>query len=372
MDKSLYEYCLESNRMRLLDEWDAEKNEGLTPKDIPYLSKEKVCWTCVKGHQWTGPVYSRTKNHSNCPYCSGKKAGPEDRTVASDHPELVKEWHPTKNQDLTPSDVSVGSHRKVWWVCEKKHEWEAQVKSRAEGSGCPYCTNRKVIPGDNDLATTHPQIASQWHPTKNGKLTPQAVVSGNTTKVWWICPQGHEYKTSIHSRTGINTGCPVCSGKQVLPGFNDLASKYPDIAAQWHPTLNGTMTPQKVTPTSNQKAWWLCEKGHAYESYISSKTNKHSGCPYCRGAKVLPGFNDLVTTEPEVAKQWHPTMNGSLTPEMVTRGSPQKVWWECAQGHVWKAIIYSRTSSRKHGCPVCAGTVKGKRLEKYKNMLGIL
>lgn len=94
-----------------------------------------------------------------------------------------------------------------------------------------------------------------------------------------------------------------------------------------------------------------------------------SSCPYCAGKKVLAGFNDLVTTEPEIAAQWHHTLNGSLTPQMVTAGSHKKAWWLWAEGHVWKAAIYSRAGKQRHGCPVCAGVVNGKRKERYEKML---
>ena len=143
----------------------------------------------------------------------------------------------------------------------------------------------------------------------------------------------------------------------MLPGFNDLASQNPVLAAQRDAERNGTLTPQQVTLTSNRKAWWICEKGHSFQAVIASRANG-TGCPYCTNKKVLAGFNDLATVEPRIAAEWHPTLNGSLTPEMVTAGSRKKVWWECPLGHVWKAAIYSRTGKKKCGCPVCAGKAR--------------
>ena len=91
-----------------------------------------------------------------------------------------------------------------------------------------------------------------------------------------------------------------------------------------------------------------------------------SGCPYCGGRRVLAGFNDLATQAPEVAAQWHPTLNGNLTPSMVTAGSHRKAWWLCPLGHVWKAAVYSRTGKQKCGCPVCAGKVRAGRQYRYE------
>lgn len=276
--------------------------------------------------------------------------------------DLLNQWHPTKNKDLTPAMVSAGSHKKVWWRCERGHEWQSQVRIRLNGGQCPICKNRKITPGENDLATTNPELAEQWHPEKNGELTPDQVFAGGNQKVWWRCKKGHEWQAQIYSRGFGNFGCPVCAGKVIIPGENDLASTFPDIARAWHPTKNGELTAENVSPYSNRKVWWQCELGHEWETIIAHRAAKGTGCPYCAGRKVLPGFNDLNTKHPNVAAQWHPTLNGELTAEMVTPNSHKKVWWICPLGHVWKSVVYSRTSPKKAtGCPVCAGTVKEKQ-----------
>ena len=128
------------------------------------------------------------------------------------HPELAKQWHPTKNGDLTPQDVTAGSGKKAWWKCpDCGGEWEARVcMRRSQRTGCPFCINKKVLPGFNDLATTHPELAKQWHPTKNGELTPRDVVAGSEKKVWWKCEKGHEWETMIvHRASGRQ--CPKCA-----------------------------------------------------------------------------------------------------------------------------------------------------------------
>jgi hypothetical protein len=98
---------------------------------------------------------------------------------------------------------------------------------------------------------------------------------------------------------------------------------------------------------------------------VVARTLHGSGCPYCAGVKVLPGFNDLATLEPKVAEQWHPTLNGSLTPEQVTTGSHRTAWWICSEGHIWKTIIFSRAGPQKTGCPVCSGRVSARRQAQY-------
>ena len=129
---------------------------------------------------------------------------------------------------------------------------------------------------------------------------------------------------------------------------------------------NGALTPEQVAPASNKKVWWRCPKGHDYQAVVASRTQRNGGCPYCANTKVLPGFNDLATKYPEIAAQWHPTMNGSLTPDHVLPGSRKKVWWQCSSGHVWQAVIYSRTGNRSSGCPFCTGYALGKRWNRYQ------
>lgn len=365
MAKSLYEFCVEMNQTELLEQWNGERNGSLTAHDIAKASHRRVWWRCHAGHEWEAVVYSRTTLHSGCPCCARVKTTVPRRTLAEEMPQLAKEWHPSKNGDLKPSDVAPHTHQKVWWQCEKGHSWVAEVKSRTKGADCPVCSNKKVVKGLNDLATTHPELAAQWHREKNGSLTPDMVVQGKRKKVWWQCEEGHVWQAEVYSRTSEGCGCPVCAGRTVVVGFNDLESRKPELAAQWHPEKNGKLTPRDVTTFSNRYAWWICEKGHEYRSTIAKRSHSGSGCPYCKNKKVLAGFNDLETLEPKVAAQWHPTLNGSLTPQMVTTGSARSVWWQCGNGHVWKTVIYSRARGKKHGCPVCSGNIKQKTTEPY-------
>ena len=283
--------------------------------------------------------------------------------------ELLDEWDSERNLPLTPESVSYGSKRHVWWRCANGHSWQAAVHTRSgSGTGCPYCNGRRPIPGETDLATRYPDIASQWHPTKNGDLTPSDVVPGTRRKVWWVCDKGHEWRAAVSARVN-GSGCPVCTSKMIIPGENDLASQYPAVAAQWHPTKNGTLTPEQVAPASNKKVWWICDKGHEYQATIASRTQRGGGCPYCANTKVLPGFNDLATKYPRVAAEWHPTKNAPLTPDHVLPGSRRKVWWQCKNGHSWQAVIYSRTGSQNSGCPFCTGYANGKRRARYERYL---
>jgi len=198
--------------------------------------------------------------------------------------ELSKEWHPTKNGKLTPSNMPACSNEKVWWLGKCGHEWEATINSRTTGgNGCPICDGKQVLTGFNDLATRHPELAAQWHPTKNGNLEPTKVAAGSNKKIWWSCEKCNYSWCSTVSNRVRGTGCPVCAGKLVLPGFNDLATKQPDLAAQWHPTKNKTanLYPDTITPGSHKIVWWVCSKcGHEWKAAVYSRSNGN-GCPNC-------------------------------------------------------------------------------------------
>ena len=205
---------------KLANEWNFEKNKPLNPSMFFPKSHIKMWWKCDYGHEWKASIDNRTAG-SGCPYCSGKRVG-KDNNLAVRYPELAKQWHPTKNEKLTPQDVMPGSHKKVWWICNRGHEWKATAHSRSAGTGCPYCAGKRVGK-DNNLAIKRPELAKQWHPTKNNKITPDNVTLGSGKKVWWKCNQGHEWKTMVAHRTR-GTGCPYCAGKRKVKPVKKLVS----------------------------------------------------------------------------------------------------------------------------------------------------
>ena len=169
------------------------------------------------------------------------------------------------------------------------------------------------------MATLYPALARQWHPTKNGGLTPAAVAPGSRRRVWWQCPQGHTWQAAVFSRSQ-GADCPVCTGRTVLPGENDLATVFPQLARQWDQERNGALTPQQVSPYSNRAVWWRCGLGHSWHAAISTRA-WGSDCPYCAGRKVLAGFNDLV---PRAGPDVGPCPERSLDPGHGHPGKPQE------------------------------------------------
>lgn len=569
----------------LAKEWHPTKNGELKPENVSSGSSKKVWWLCPEGHSYLMVVNQRAKRGYGCPYCSGHRALKGVNDLATTNPELAEEWYYEKNGNLTPHDVTAGSRKKVWWRCEKGHAYEQLIIKRANrGYSCPYCSGHKVLRGFNDLATVNPRLAKEWHPIKNGDLTPFDVTAGSGKRVWWLCPLGHEYQATIHDRNSDDTQCPICNAKnqtsfpeqailfyvkklypdaisrykeifehsmeldiyvpsirlgiefdganwhnstaqykrekkkyaicqahqitlirvkenvesqwkdvadaiyyipkvrtytqleetinaildsidrnsnmwtrrnplcfhsavranlerdradilsylnkikdslvelrpdvvkswdyskngnlspsmftvssnqivhwkcpdcghewrcsinsmtrpgrygcaecskkrrgisftkQVVKRVGSLAETMPDLAKEWHPTKNEALSPYDISAGRFQTVWWLCPRcGYEWEASPNNR-KKGAGCPCCSGHVPKSGENDLATLHPELLKEWDYQKNIGLDPRKLLPGSGKKVWWKCSRcGHEWETIIASRTKG--HGCPVCA------------------
>ena len=341
MDNSLYKM-----RPHLVSEW-SDKNLPLTPDDISYGSNKVVWWRGKCGHEWQTSVKARSHGE-NCPICSGSRVIEGINDLATKYPEIAAEWS-TKNLPLKPTMVSAGSHKKVIWVDKLGHEWTASVKSRVQGSGCPYCSHNLVLAGFNDLASRFPEIASEWS-ERNLPLTPDKVTAFKNTRVWWKCHLGHEWYTLISTRSG-GSQCPYCSGIKLLIGFNDLATKYPTLAKEWS-ERNLPLTPDMVNEKSTKNVWWKCRTcGYEWKSVVRARA-KGSLCPVCADRTVLAGYNDLATTDPELLDEWDYEKNTGTLPTAVSRNSMKIVWWKCSSSHSWRAKITDRTIEQK-GCYLC-------------------
>ena len=470
-----------SDNAQLMAEWDWERNSefNFNPERLTLGSHTKAWWKCSEGHEWQATIKDR--NHGRgCPYCSGKSVLKGYNDLQTLNPNLAKEWNYEKNADLTPDNVTPGSNKKVWWECSKGHEWQAVIKNRNNGIGCPFCAGQQVLKGYNDLQTVNPTLAKEWHYEKNNSITPMDITANSGQKVWWKCQEGHEWHAVVSDRNK-GKGCPYCSGRYAVTGENDLQAINPSLAKEWNYDKNNGLTPEKVMPNSGQKVWWKCNKGHEWQATISNR-NIGRGCPFCsserrtsfpeyaivyyltkygidvihsykehgyeldiyipakkiaieydggiwhknrikndleknikckkdgiklyrlreelsplndssidyvvqKGQKDLPKILEEVLSEiigtnvdvnfekdsiaienlreytekessllfsnPEIAKEWNYVRNGNLNPQNLTINSNKKVWWKCSKGHEWQARIDHRNSGS--GCPYCAG-----------------
>ena len=245
-------------------------------------------------------------------------------------------------------------------------------------SGCLYCVGKRVNES-NSLAALRPEIATEWHPLLNKNLRADQVTCGSGRKAWWLCKRTgiHEWERSIGHRTSRQDGCPVC---RRVSEQNSLQSRFPEIAAEWHPRnrylfpvenpdsqiaadriqKNRRIEPSDVAAFSNEYVWWQCKLfvDHVWNERVSRRTSNGRGCPKCKELRFATERSLAVNCK-DVAELWHFAANLPLIPFVVSSGSARVVWWRCLScaKHVWKASIRTIVASHLDGqtcCPFCA------------------
>ena len=230
-----------------------------------------------------------------------------EKSLATVDLQLAEQWHPTKNGRLKPTQVSSDSSRKVWWLCNKGHEWRAVIQSRRIGQDrrgqCPYVLSRK-IGEDNNLAFLHPKIVEQWHPTKNGDLKPSDLAPKTNRKVWWLCDKGHEWKATIASRV-TGRSCQECyfnrmgeqrrleavrRGDSLAVFIDKNKEEYSHLLDEWDNEGN-ELTPNDLSPRSSIRVWWKCKNWHKWKTTVGKRVGtkktfpKGTNCPECYNQK---------------------------------------------------------------------------------------
>lgn len=206
-------------------------------------------------------------------------------------PAIAKEWDWDNNEGITPSQVSSGSHKKVFWICPicKKSYSKAicnrtsPSKRTAESKKCPICLGRIIIPGYNSLKATNPKVVElEWDYSKND-IDPDTIPPHQNKKYWWKCNNGHQsYESTVNNKiSGTGGNCPYCSS-QKLSEEKSLAFLNSSLAKEWHPVKNGEITPSDIFANSNEKVWWLCPVcNHEWEATVTNRNNNKRGCPSC-------------------------------------------------------------------------------------------
>ncbi len=491
------EKCYVCDNAQLMAEWDPEKNNaiGNDPTKLYCGSRKYAWWICSKGHSYKARLDAKNRG-TTCPYCANRQVLPGYNDVATLFPSILLNWDYEANLPLKPNEIVAGSRTKVFLKCDKNHCYQMTVRDYTLGYGCPVCNGKKVVQGVNDFASTNKRLLLEWDYRKNN-INPTEITSNYYRKVWWIGQCGHSWEASVYSRTKMGTNCPICAEERhssvaektiafylkksdafinILENYKDeniqleldiyipeirtaieydgerwhrhpardlhkdvlcekngiklirirekgcpyydsnsekiflsnnktngveegllqlfdtlslkkidinidrdmteilsminfmvkeqsISVTHPEIAKEWHPSKNGNLKPEHTKPNSNKKVWWICKKGHEYQMEVYARTKRNNSCPICSGHKVLVGFNDLLSQDPTLAKEWNYSKNGDLLPEQVTSSSGKKVWWICNKGHEWQTTISHRRAGQ--GCPVCSG----KKVQKGYNDL---
>ncbi len=524
---SLFDWCINNKKENLINEWDNEKNSLEDIHIISYGTKKKVWWKCSKcNFSWDASVYHRTLRNQGCPMCNGVNfVKPGINDLLTKCPDVAKEWHPTKNGDLKPNNITYKSGKKVWWLCPKGHEYEAKPHDRVgDGTGCPICSARRntsfpeqalffyikkmypdalsrykdifehgmeldiYIPSiktgieydgynwhkseeqhnrerkkfdiceangimlyrikdiksdlwqdvankffwisnsknknnlecviqevldwldhstnpftknplnpcfhtsilvdfekdkteilkylteiQESLVDTRPDIAEQWDYVLNKPLVPEMFSKGSNDTVWWICTKcGKSYKASInHKNRSDSRCCSSCAKieqgksftKYKVKQVGSLKETNPKLAKEFHPTKNGELTVDNITAKRFKKVWWLCPKCKYEWEASPNNRSKGVGCPHCSGRVAMPGFDDIITLKLPFMDEWNYEKNKDINPNTLLPGSGKKAWWKCKTcGYEWFTEVRMRTIG--HGCPSCGHKRSGSKSKK--------
>ena len=230
-----------------------------------------------------------------------------------DNKDLMREYDYEKNIDLDLNKITLGSNKKIWWKCNKNHSYEQIIKSKSRGVGCPICTNKKILKGYNDLATTNPELLTEWNYAKNKEngIFPDNIFKGSEIVTCWICPNcKKEYSCYAYSKKE-KVGCPYCSGLKRITGYNDIFTIEPFWKESWDYEKN-IVNPKNISRMSKKKIWWICsECGKSF-----CKTPRHiEHIVLCNDCSIKKGINRRIRTliakngnlaekYPEIAKEW--------------------------------------------------------------------
>lgn len=288
----------------IAEQWNFARNT-ISINDVGAHSATKVWWQCAKGHEWEAITKNRTRMKQGCPVCKNKKVLSGYNDFNTTHPSIAKEWNHIKNALLTPENVFAGSKQKVWWVCDKGHEWETEIGARKSGTNCPVCKNHDIVEGFNDFTTTHSKLASQWHPTKNNSLKPEDFTYGSSQKIWWVCDKGHEWETKILTRSS-GFGCPYCvnptyvskTEKEITDYLISLNVKVEtQVRHLINKELDIYLPDQKIAIEYNGLYWHSEEKGKTkYYHYEKWKNCKD------KGIQLIQIWEDDWNHNPELIK----------------------------------------------------------------------
>lgn len=336
----------------VLGDFDTEKNTPFSESDVVLGSTHRKYWWVCPGQRHSYLSYPSDRferKGRQCPYCAGKKVLSGFNDLMTTHPELAAEWHPTRNGNITPDTVKYSVRDKYWWLGKCGHEWESTVLNRSIGNGCYQCLGRRKATSQG-LLKEDEKLFSELHPTKNKELEVHTLKRFSVTNVWWLGSCGHEWKTSPRNRS-MGHGCHYCSGNSLLKGFNDAKTRYPHLE-EYYLTERNQVAFDDISHGSRRLFWWRGGQcGHVYKQSVRDR--HYYGCPYCSGKKVLAGFNDLATLHPLLAQEYSNVHNDIVVTERH-HGSAELVTWHCAAdgNHLWEASVSNRTLLNS-GCPHC-------------------
>ena len=301
---------IEATCPELIKYWHSSKNVNIKPDVLSIKSAEKIWWKCGKGpdHEWKASPRNMLEVYNSkeelCPFCSNRKVSITN-SLATLYPEISSQWDTTKNGELTPSKVLPTSSLSVWWKCEKgeNHSWKRVIHHRTHPRSsiedkCPFCCG--VDTQSKSLAVCRPDLAAEWDYERNGNLTPNDISKSSSKRVWWVCPNGHHYQSTVYNRGSThNTSCPICSGRKVIDSTKLSGNRH--LMEFLDLERNQGIDVNKTSILSKRQFFWRCPESlfdenkqhHRWKCSIHDMASLYNyECPFCSNLLFVKAVNE--------------------------------------------------------------------------------
>ena len=417
--KSLMQWCIDNQDMNLVEQWDEEKNR-ISADEVGYGCGTKYNWKCKKGHEWHNSPNNRTRKKSTkCPYCEKRKPS-AGYNLKTEYPKIAKQLH--QDNEKRAEELLPTSHYRAKWICDRGHITELAVRDKVNHPGCRKCKKE-----NNNVERNYPELVKEWHPYYNYPKLPVDYSYASSDKVWWRCSKNihHNWPARISNRTINKRGCPFCKDEQktsfyeqsifyyvkkifcnaenryVLDDIGEVDIFIPSkkICIEYNSSYRHKerieqdtqkykkmLKENKVICIQDYKAEidGVIEIYSYKNAYIHLENainillkmldndNKISVNLKRDEIKILNQYKKNVIDDnftinyPYIAKEWHPTLNLNLLPEMFKVNTINGFWWKCSKNekHIWNTSIANRVKNGS-GCPFCSGL----RASKENNLL---
>lgn len=314
-------------------------------------SNKKYWFKCENApHSYEAEPY-RIKDGRRCSYCAGKKILTGFNDLLTTAPNLETWWDFEKNT-INIQEVSKGSHKVVWWVCQEGHSFQKDVNEMNRNTVCGYCAGKVILSGYNDLATLRPDFLEFIDHKKNSHVDFTVISPWTDVVLVGKCALGHEWTTSP-DRLSSGYRCPYCSGRKLLQGYNDLAARHPELVPYW--SDKNDVLPHEISYMNGRKVWWKCDLGHEWQAVVNDIAGKKSWCSICGNHTILIGFNDLLTYAPDIMKYW--SDRNEKSPQEYAKGTSKTAHFLCIEtGEEYtKRVFDFMRIYPQCPCPSCLG-----------------
>ncbi len=326
-------------------------NSVIDIKSYSNMSNDYVLWKCDKGHTFRRTIYNMGRMDSfRCPVCENYLLQIGENDLASQYPELAKEYNVKKNKSMPQEIIISSTNPDTWWTCAVGHEFQRAVSSRINRSAeCPVCNRTIVIKNVNDFQHAYPAIEDVWDYEQNER-TPDRISDRCNDKFHLKCNKGHRYVAVLSTLKSNDFKCLVCSNKMIQIGVNSLVDTDFLLSQEFSP--NEERRPIEFAKISAYSPLWKCTVcNNDYHWPIKDRELGDTSYPFCNNRYTKLGVNSLLDTDEELAREY--ATDNEYDVMRVNKGSKTWVYWICPDCHGRYGAYVNEREVGDDSCPYC-------------------